>query len=700
MTPDLSRAPRTRVPPLILLVVITAVLHFGQDFLIPLALAILLTFLLAPAVTRLERWRLGRVPATVVVVVLSFSAIGLVGWTAGNHLVGLANSLPEYRDNIRTKLESLRSSPSGSLGRAAEALRELGEDLGLTQPSKATAPGRPGGRSAPGAATAPRVPGSPASTGAAGAARSASAPGAEPVERQPIPVEVQPNSTRPLQLISEIIAPVLAPLGTAAAVILFTVLMLLKREDLRDRLIRLIGQGEINVTTQALEEAAERVSRFLRMQLVVNVSYGVPVGIALYILGIPNAALWGLLATVLRFVPYVGPWIAAAFPVALAFAIDDGWSLVFWTVGVFAVLELLSNNVVEPWLYGASTGLSAFAIIVSALFWTWLWGAVGLLLATPLTVCVAVLGRYIPQLAFLDVMLGDEPVLAPQARFYQRLLARDEEEATEIAESYLREHSLVALYDEVIIPALGLAEHDRHRDALDEKRERYFFDATRRIVELIAERPVPAEQDRDAAADSQADSRQMGSDARGSGRSGSGSGSGSESSGPERGRHAVAAAAAAADQARPGVFVLSARDEADHIAGMMLADLLAPQAYAVQQMPLQILVGEVLDRVAEEKPAVACISAVPPLAVMHAGYLCKRLRARFPTLKILVAVWNPEGDIDKARARLQAAGMDRLVTTLRQADEQVRELALPAAMALQASAVAADTAELRSSPVV
>ena len=301
----------------------------------------------------------------------------------------------------------------------------------------------------------------------------------------------------------EVITLLVVPLTIAGAVILFTFIMLLRREDLRDRLIRLVGHGQLNVTTQVFEEAADRVSRYLRVQLIVNVTYGVPVGIALYALGIPNAALWGLLATALRFIPYIGAWIAAAMPIALAFAISDGWSLVVWTVAVFVVLELISNNIVEPWVYGASTGMSAMAVIVAAIFWTWLWGAVGLLLAVPLTVCLVVMGRYIPQFAFLSIMLGDQPVLSLQDRFYQRLLARDQEEAAELAEAYVGEHGLEALYEDVLIPVLDLAERDRHNDALSEERTRFVFDSMRTLIG----RPDPIARTRTRSATSQAEAK-------------------------------------------------------------------------------------------------------------------------------------------------------------------------------------------------
>ena len=260
---------------------------------------------------------------------------------------------------------------------------------------------------------------------------------------------MEPPRPRPLEVIQTIVGPLLAPLATAGLVVIFVIFVLLEREDLRDRFIKLAGAGDLQKSTQAINDAAARVSRYLLMQLVVNLTYGIPIGIALYFIGVPNAVLWGLLAAVLRFVPYLGPFLAALFPIALAIAVDPGWTMLFWVVGLFLMAELVSNNVIEPWLYGSSTGLSSLAIIMAAIFWTTLWGPVGLFLATPLTVCLVVIGRYVPQLEFLGVLLGSDPVLAPEERLYQRLLAGNLEEAVEMAEDYVDEHSSREFYDNV-----------------------------------------------------------------------------------------------------------------------------------------------------------------------------------------------------------------------------------------------------------
>lgn len=406
-------------------------LHLARDVLIPLALAILLAFLLAPAARRLERLRLGRLGSTLAVALLGIAVVGAVGWVATNQAVSVAAKIPEYRENIAAKIRAFHDAPDTAIGKAAEAIQELEKEA---------------------------------------------APAAKPIAV----TETPPTA---LAAIGEWAEPVAKPFATSLAVIVFTILMLLHRENMRDRLIGVVGAGRITVTTQAMGEAAARVSRYLFMLLVINAGFGIPFGIALHFIGIPNALLWGLLATLLRFIPYAGVWIALAMPALLAVAIDDGWSMLAWTLGAFFLLELVLVNIAEPVLYGRSAGLSALAVILAAIFWTWLWGPVGLLLAMPITVCITVIGRHVPQLAYFNMLLGVEPVLAPEARFYQRLVALDQEEATELAEKYTEEKGAQALVADVIIPALALAERDRHHGELDARRERFFFDTVGGIIE-------------------------------------------------------------------------------------------------------------------------------------------------------------------------------------------------------------------------
>ena len=571
---------------LVALLVVAAVLYFAREVLIPFALAILLAFLLAPAVRRLERWKLGRVASTLMVVLLGFSLIGAVAGVAGQQAVSLAANLPQYRANVSEKIRWLKEPGTGQLSRAAEAIRELEQ------------------QAAPGPA------------------------------KEPLQVVEAPGS--PYAVLVEYVTPFAKPVGTALAVIVFTILMLLHRENMRERLIGLIGSRRINLTTQALGEASDRVSRYLLTQLVINAAFGIPFGAALYLIGIPNAMLWGLLATLLRFIPYAGVWIAVAMPAALAFAISDGWGEVAWVIGVFLALEFVIVYAVEPWAYGRSTGLSPIAVIAAVLFWTWLWGPVGLLLAMPLTVCVAVMGRYIPEMGYLNVLLGVEPVLAPEARFYQRLVAMDQEEAEELAEDFANEHGLLALHERVVIPALVLGEQDRHAGALDEKHQRFIFDTTRHIVEYVEDRKNPA----------------------------------------------PAAAPSAARRPAAPLCIVPAHDEADHVAAQVLSRMLPAPEFDARVSPFPLLAAEVIEFVGENGARVACISAMPPRAATHAAYLCKRLKQRFPELKVLVALWTSE-NTDRARARLREAGVDHVATHLAEAVEQLRQLALPATLELQ-----------------
>src|SRR6185437_248109 len=362
-------------------------LYFGSEIFVPFALAILLSFILTPMVNWLRRRGVPRIAAVLMAVTLAFVVVAGLALVVGRQLVQLADNLPKYQSTITEKIHSLqKSAPGGGvLDKVTTTVEDLGKEIsGEQKKGEVVEPGLPAG------------------------ART----------QEPVIVRLAPPQPKPLELIRSVIGPLLAPLATAGLVVIFVIFVLLEREDLRDRFIKLAGAGDLQKSTQAINDAAARVSRYLVMQLIVNLSYGIPIGIALYFVGVPNAILWGLLAAVLRFIPYLGPFIAALFPIA----VDPGWTMLFWVAGLFLVAELISNNVVEPWLYGSSTGLSSLAIIIAAIFWTMLWGPVGLFLSTPLTVCVVVIGRYVPQLEFLGVLLGSDPVLAPEEQFYQRLL--------------------------------------------------------------------------------------------------------------------------------------------------------------------------------------------------------------------------------------------------------------------------------------
>jgi predicted PurR-regulated permease PerM len=572
------------------IVVVVGALYLGRDILIPLALSILLSFMLAPVMVRLRRLGLGRIPAVLAVVVLLFVALLGLGAIVGSQIVHLADHMPTYEWNLRAKIRDLRIAiPSGGVvERTSAMLRDLGKEL-----NKPTVPAGKDAESS-----------------------------AEPEPPKPVPVQVQ-EPQAPLQTLREVGGPLVAPIATAGLVVVFVIFMLLQREDLRDRMIRLLAASDVARATEAMDDAARRISRYLLMQLVINVLYGIPVGVGLYFLGVPNPALWGLLATVLRFVPYVGPAIAALFPIALSFAVAPGWTLPLLTIALFVTLELFINNVLEPWLYGSSTGLSPVAILVAAVFWTALWGPAGLLLSTPLTVCLVVLGRHVPQLGFLHVLLGDEPALDPEVKFYQRLLARDPEEATELAEEYLEEGSLEKLYDAVIMPALALAEQDRLRGSLEPATVREIAQDTIGVVEELAEEDEP-----------RAD----------------------EAAVPDAGR----------------VLCIGARNALDEAAAAMLAHLLQRGGLAAGPLGRDAVAGRNLTLLEREGVALICLSYVNPAAIQHAHRLTRRLRQHFgPAVRILVGLWTAMPAADAREELLRRVGADGLATSLGQACREI-----------------------------
>ena len=399
--------------------------------------------------------------------------------------------------------------------------------------------------------------------------------------------------------------------------LVFVIFMLIQREDLRDRMIRLGGTGRLAVTTQALDEAGQRVGRYLLMLLIINGSYGLIVWLGLWLIGLPNAFLWGLLAATMRFIPYVGPWIAAVTPILLSLAIEDGWRMPLLTVGLFVVLELFSNNVMEPWLYGTNLGISVFGIIVMASFWTWLWGPLGLVLSMPLTVCLVVLGRYVPRLAWLNVLLGDAPALELKQRYYQRLLAFDYHEAAEVVGEALKQGSVEQLYNDVLMPTLSLAERDRHAGELAENQRQFVYQTVRDAVEEFGERARTPDE------------------------------AASEGTNPRTVR----------------VWSVPAEDDADEIAGTMVAQILTAHGYTAEALPAGKVDEALLERVADDAADAVLISGVAPGGVTHARRLCRKLRPKRPRLVIVVGLWNATGPLGQSEARLKAAGADAVVTS-------------------------------------
>jgi predicted PurR-regulated permease PerM len=425
----------------ILAVIIISMLYFGRDIFVPVALAILLSFVLAPLVGILQRIHVPRGLAVVSVVVLAFALIFAIGSLLASQLTQLAGDLPSYQSTISEKIQSFRDTKAGrgTLERASDMLTDLSKEL---DKPKGAVPAR-----APGSLT-----------------------GNTSVPPTPVPVEVRQPDPGALESLRSLISPLIHPLATTGIIIIFVIFILIQREDLRNRLIRLAGSSDLQRTTAALDDAASRLSKLFLTQLILNGAFGVVIGTGLWFIGTPSAILWGILAAALRFVPYIGAVIAAAFPLALAVAIDPGWTMLLWTLALFLVVEPVVGHVVEPMVYGHSTGLSPVAVVASATFWTALWGPIGLVLATPLTVCLVVLGRHVERLEFLDVMFGDRPALSPPEIFYQRMLAGDPTEAAEKAEEFLKERSLSSYYDEVALKGLQLAQADAERGALDQER--------------------------------------------------------------------------------------------------------------------------------------------------------------------------------------------------------------------------------------
>ena len=437
---------------ILILIGVAVILRLGQEIFVPLALSLLLAFTLAPIVSFLRKRSVPRIAAVLLAVVLAFCAIAVFSIVVATQVANLAENIPAYQRNLVDKVHSLAQAGAGNgvLDHLSKAVERVGAEIQTRAVESQTPP----------TDQAPTI-------------------------QKPMPVEIVTRSD-PIQTLGNLLLPLISPFATAGLVVVLVIFMLLEREDLRDRFIRLVGLGDLHRTTTALQDAGKRVGKYLLMQLVVNTLYAVPITVGLWALGIPNAILWGLLTLVLRFVPYIGAIIGMILPLFLALAIAPGWSLVIWVGALYLTTELVSNNVVEPWLYGAHTGLSPLAIIISAIFWSWLWGPLGLMLSTPLTVCLVVLGRHVPQFGFLDVLLGNEPVLEPHEKLYQRLLAGDPNEASDNAEEFLEEEYLVDYYDKVGIPALLLAELDRQRGVMSERQIELVASSSLSLVENLS----------------------------------------------------------------------------------------------------------------------------------------------------------------------------------------------------------------------
>ncbi len=580
-----------------IVIAVVAVLYVAREILIPLAFAITLTLILTPAVSRLRKLGLSRAPSVLLIMVLSVASASAVGWEIFDQLVGVLNELPRYQQNIHNKIQAMRTPGKGALGRAAESVKELGKEL-TNQPAPAAAP---------------------PSRSQRGTSR-----GTQGQNVSPQPVQIVKEPAGDFQYYRELTRPFLAPLAELGIILIFTVFLLLEQSDLRNRLLRLVGLDQLNVVTQALDDATRRVSKYLVMQLLVNTCFGLLSGAGLYLIGVPYAALWGALAAIARIVPYVGAMVAGLLPLILALASFDSWMPPVLVFVLFATLELITGNFVEPWLYGVHTGISALALLLTTVFWAALWGPAGLILSTPLTVCVVVLGRYVPQLSFLHILLGDEPVLEADAQVYQRLLAMDDQEARAVVDHYLVDHSLSQLYDTVFVPALTLAEQDRHKGALDAAREEFLFLSVREMIAEFSTEFVRPEED----------------------------------PAPDR---------------RGRILCLPANDEADEITGAMLGQLLEQAGSAAISFSLDTSLLNTVALVNPDENDLFCISSLPPFAFARARTLSRELRSRYPRTKIVIGVWGFAGDKERALQRFQGPRPEKLVTSLSDAVQWIAD---------------------------
>ncbi|MHB8901068.1 MAG: AI-2E family transporter [Thermoguttaceae bacterium] len=589
-----------------------AALYFARQILLPVALAALFSFLLTPLVTRLERLGIGRVASVLVTVVGSFVVLSVLGWILLNQIATLSDQLPDYRSNLVAKVRSVRQA-GGKLQEVTKTIEEVGKEL--TDQAKGSE------KAAPTGATA--------SDGerdwVSWLSRPAPLAGDESGKEDAVEVKVVQMPPSPLKQVQDWLGPLVSPLTTMGMVIVLVIFTLLQREDIRDRIIQLFGTGNLHTTTEAISDAASRVSRYLRMNLLVNSCYGLGVGVGLYFIGLPNAILWGVLATLLRFLPYLGPWIAASMPLLLSLAVFDRWSATILVAGLFVVLEVLSNNVLEPLLYGSTVGISSLGIVVAAIFWTWLWGPVGLVLAVPLTVCLVVTGNYVPQLRFFTILFSDQSSVSLPERLYQRLLARDVAEAERLVVTHTGQQGLDAVFDQLMIPALQLAERDRHSGVLSRDSAEFVVEAVRDLIE--------------SALESQPDETE----------------------------------GVAGRRPSPGllVFCIPAVDDADETVAMMLAELLRRRGISAELGSADSLTSEHTDRISSSQPPVVAISVLPPIQRRNGRYLVKRLRASHPELPIVIGIWGSP-DIPGPFEQFSRERATYVVPSLSMAVSQVR----------------------------
>ena len=600
-----------------LFVMIVAILYFGKEVLLPVTLALLLAFLLTPLVSLLRRARLGRIPSVLLSVVLALGVVVAIGGVIGAQVAELTSGLPRYVATVEEKIDTVQSYTVGRLSHFADSIGPRGRR----------------GDQAP------------------------SASGAQPTttsQTSPPPATAQQPASSPLAMAEHYLSPVLSPLATFGIVFVVAVFALLQREDLRDRLIRLVGSDDLHGTTVAMDDGARRLRKYFLTQLSINAAFGVVVGLGLLLIGVPNPVLWGILSGLLRFVPYVGSLLSAVLPMSLAAAVEPGWSMVLWTLGLYIAVEGVTGQVIEPMVYGHSTGLSPFSVVVAAIFWSWVWGPVGLILSTPLTLCLVVTGRHVKRLQFLDIMLGDRPALTPVESFYQRVLAGDADEALDHAELLLKEHSLSAYYDEVALKGLQLAANDAQRGVLGHEQLDRVKATVKVLVNGLADhddkQPLASAAD-DGAVARPDDERAIphNPDPR------SAAPAEEEAPPPWRGASAV--------------LCIAGSGPLDEAASAMLVQLLDKHGLGGHLVGYAEVSREGIETCDVEGVAMACVSYLDISgSPAHLRYLMRRLRQRLPPgTPILVGLW-PSGDAALSDGETKAViGADYYTSSLSEA---------------------------------
>ncbi len=598
-----------------------AVLYMAKILLLPLGFAILFAFLLAPVVAFLERLRLPR-PVAALFVILAFAGLLCVAtWTFFTQLVAIANDLPTYGDNIAQKMQALHSPSNSAYSRAQQKLQNISEELGIANSTGALPP--PGQRDANPIGTTPDHP-----------------------------VQVR-EVGRPTGRLDQL-GGVIEPLTTALLSVVFTFFVLLQREDLRNRLIRLSGDRNLSRMTQAMSDASRRISRYFLLQIAVNLVFATVIAIALYLIGLPHAVLFAALAFLCRFVPYVGAPIAALTPTLLSLAVFPGWRHSAEIFGVFVVLEIVTANYVEPHIYGKHTGLSSLAVLIAATFWTLIWGPVGLILSVPLTVCLVVMGSHVPSLEFLTVLLGDQPVIPPYTAFYQRMLAHDEREAADILENSLKTESLTAVYDSILIPALTLVEMERQKGDLEETTLRFIRNSTSEMVDELGFRAIEEKNE-----------------------------STESSSASTTGKNPLSPYVPVPGPSvpvppipGPSVLVIPVRDGFDDLISTMLSQVLDQAGFRAASIPIQ-RIDETVSAVAEQKPDIVFLSGMPPVAMARANRIFRTLRSANPALKIVMGIWHYNEDPSHAAQMISRTEGLHISTSLADAVAEARALTEP-----------------------